>query len=346
MLSPNSHTDVSSFSGSLMAGTANSYVNGQIEVWQLLMLSLQQSIPAMLMYVLESNGSSPGRQGFAMAVSANGAMAGSIGGGIMEHKFVEMAKERLKNNADQLPAIKKQVHDKTAAKDQSGMICSGDQTILLYPVSSADIPQIEKIIACLSNNASGTLDLSPAGLVFSDESPASNYSFSMQSQREWLYREMLGYKNHLYIIGGGHCALALSKLMSSMDFYIHLFDHRDALNTIEQNLYAHKKTILDDYSGLKNIIPAGAHHYVVVMTVGYRTDDIAVRALIAKPFAYFGILGSKKKIEKLFSDYIAEGISEEVLQQIHAPIGLAVNSRTPEEIAISIAAEIIQVKNR
>ena len=82
------------------------------------------------------------------------------------------------------------------------------------------------------------------------------------------------------------------------------------------------------------------------MTVGYRTDDIVVRALLEKSFAYFGVLGSKKKIEKLFSDYIAEGISKDLLQNIHAPVGMAINSRTPEEIAISIAAEIIQAKNR
>src|SRR5437867_1240210 len=135
-----------------------------MEVWQLLYNSLQQSIPAMLLYVLESNGSSPGRQGFSMAVNANGAMAGSIGGGIMEHKFVEMTKERLTNNTVKLPAIKKQVHDKTAAKDQSGMICSGDQTILFYPAKQPDILQIEKIINCLSQNLNGTLALSPTGL--------------------------------------------------------------------------------------------------------------------------------------------------------------------------------------
>lgn len=342
MLSQSSHTTVTSSSGT----AANGYMHGKLKVWQLLYTSLQQSIPVMLLYVLESNGSSPGRQGFSMAVNANGEMAGSIGGGIMEHKFVEMAKERLKSNAENALSVKKQVHDKSTAKDQSGMICSGDQTILLYPVPSGDILQIGSIISCLSSYSSGALQLSPAGLCFTEIMSATDYSFNMQSQTDWLYSEKLGYKNHLYIIGGGHCALALSKLMSNMDFYIHLYDHRDALHTIEQNLYAHEKKILEDYSGLKDIVPPGDHHYVVVMTVGYRTDDVAIKALLGKSFAYFGVLGSKKKIEKLFSDYIAEGISKELLQNIHAPVGLAINSRTPEEIAVSIAAEIIQVKNR
>jgi xanthine dehydrogenase accessory factor len=81
------------------------------------------------------------------------------------------------------------------------------------------------------------------------------------------------------------------------------------------------------------------------MTFGYRTDDIALRALINKKFRYLGVLGSKAKIAKMFSDYKAEGWSEERLSQIHAPIGINIKSQTPEEIAVSIAAEIIKVKN-
>jgi xanthine dehydrogenase accessory factor len=81
------------------------------------------------------------------------------------------------------------------------------------------------------------------------------------------------------------------------------------------------------------------------MTVGYRTDDIVVRTLWNRSFRYFGLLGSKSKIEKMFSDYLAEGVPAELLSLIHAPVGIAIHSETPEEIAISIAAEIIQVKN-
>src|SRR5437868_960925 len=110
--------------------------------------SLEQDIPAMLLYVVESNGSSPGRQGFFMAINAKGRMEGSIGGGIMEHKFVEMAKDRLGSgdwsteyragSTEPGSLIRKQVHDKSAKKNQSGMICSGEQTILLYTVKKED----------------------------------------------------------------------------------------------------------------------------------------------------------------------------------------------------------------
>jgi xanthine dehydrogenase accessory factor len=83
---------------------------------------------------------------------------------------------------------------------------------------------------------------------------------------------------------------------------------------------------------------------MVVMSFGYRSDDIAVRALLGKRFNYFGILGSKNKIEKMFAEYSAEGLANE-LKNIHAPVGIPIASQTPEEIAVSIAAEIIRVKN-
>lgn len=315
--------------------------------------SLQQQIPVMLLYVLQSEGSSPGRQGFFMAVNAAGETEGSIGGGIMEHKFIELAKESLKTQGTRHKyentldvGIKKQYHNKSAPANQSGMICSGEQTILLYPVSDKDREPIQQIITSIEQNKNGTIQLSPAGLQFFAEAPGTDFSFTMISDDDWLYRERTGYKNHLHIIGAGHCALALSKMMREMDFYIHLYDDRSSLKTFTENEYAHEKKIVGDYKELEHLIPEGINHYIVVMTVGYRTDDIVVRTLWNRPFKYFGLLGSKSKIDKMFSDYLAKGVPAELLSQIHAPVGIAIHSQTPEEIAVSIAAEIIQVKNR
>lgn len=299
----------------------------------------------MLLYVLESNGSSPGRQGFSMAVNATGEMAGSIGGGIMEHKWVELAKERLTTGQKEA-LLKKQVHDKSAAADQSGMICSGEQTIWIYPVTEKDWLPIQQLITSLEQEKNGTLQLSPSGIHFSTVIPAADYSFSITDESDWSYSEKTGYKNHLYIVGGGHCALAFSKLMREMDFYITLYEERQELHTVNQNEFAHDIIIVDDYTALGFHIPSGPHQYVVIMTFGYRTDDIALRSLIDKSFRYLGVLGSQKKMEQLFADYRQEGIAEETLQRIHTPVGLSINSRTPEEIAVSIAAQIIQMKNR
>ncbi len=322
-------------------------MNKGLAVWQLIDVSLEKNIPVMLLYVLQSNGSSPGRQGFFMAVNANAEMKGSIGGGIMEHKFVEVAKGMLKSSSIQYPAssIKKQVHDKTVANNQSGMICSGEQTILLYPIKKEDEGTVQQIIASLEQNENGMLELSPNGISLSSYIPTTDFYFAMQSDNDWLYQEKIGCKNHLYIIGAGHCALALCQLMYKMDFHIHLYDDRENLNTFLQNSFVQEKKLVNDYTALKDLIPSGNNHYVVIMTFGYRTDSIAIKALLQKQFKYQGVLGSSSKMRKLFTDFEAEGIDQNKLNQIHTPIGLQIKSETPEEIAVSIAAEIISVKN-
>jgi xanthine dehydrogenase accessory factor len=330
----------------------------QLIIWQLINKSLQQQVPVMLLYVLQSTGSSPGRQGFFMAVNAAGEVEGSIGGGIMEHKFIETAKDQLKeavhltfsdlrNTYTVAPqiTIKKQVHNKSAATNQSGMICSGEQTILLYRVLHQDSQAIQQIIKGLEQNHNGTLQLSPAGLQYNTQAPADDFYFSMTSDTDWVYREKTGYKNHLHVIGAGHCALALCRLMLEMEFFIHLYDDRSDLKTFNENNYVHEKKEIDEYEGIATLIPEGNSQYVVVMTEGYRTDDIVLRALLKKQFRYFGLLGSKSKIDKMFNDYRAEGVPDSLLQSIHAPMGVSIHSQTPEEIAISIVAEIIQVKN-
>ena len=313
------------------------------KVWEFIDLKFSSGIPVILLYVLNSEGSSPGRQGFKMAVAGDENLCGTIGGGIMEHKFVEMAKARLLQ-AHHEKEIYTQVHDKAAGKNQSGMICSGEQTIFIYRIQDKDIPAINAIVNSEKNNQNGTLQLSNIGIQFSEKILNDDFTFS-QSEEKFILKEKTGYKNILHIIGGGHCALALSKLMSDMDFYIHVYDERGGLNTIEQNNFAHRKYLVKDYREINAQIQSGESVYVVIMTFGYRTDDIALRSLMNKKFKYLGVLGSKKKMEKMFADYKNENTPEEFLASIHTPIGLSINSRTTVEIAVSIAGEIIKVKN-
>ena len=319
-------------------------MNKQLAAWKLIAKSLQSTTGVVLLYVLESSGSSPGRQGFFMVVTATGEMEGSIGGGIMEHKLVELAKEKLREG-NRKSVIKKQVHDKLSATNQSGMICSGEQTILIYPITEKDAAFIQQIILSIEQNKNGSLLLSPERLTFSPSIPAKNFQFYFISDDDWEYIEKTGYKNQLFIIGGGHCALAFSKLMRGMDFYITLFEEREELYTVIQNEFAHEVIIVDNYSALVNLISSGPNQYSVIMTVGYRSDSIALRALLDKKFIYLGMLGSKTKMKNLLGEFRKKGIAGDVLKKIHSPIGLAINSQTPEEIAISIAAEIIKVKN-
>ena len=317
----------------------------KLETWKMILQSLESEIPVVLLYVVESRGSSPGRQGFMMAVNANRKMSGSIGGGIMEHKWVEFARESFIANGKNAQ-LQKQVHDKSAVKDRSGMICSGEQTIFIYPVQSRDLPAVREMTNSLESLGNGILTLGPGGISFRDEIPSRPFFYEYRSDKDWVYREKTGHAHHLSIVGGGHCSLALSRLGRELDFYIRVYDDRPGLSTMEENSWAHERKILGSYRELADQLPQVENHYVVIMTFGYRSDDAALRALKGMPFRYLGLLGSEKKISQMMATYREEGFPPGWLSSVHAPIGLNISSQTPEEIAVSIAAEIIRVKNK
>ena len=113
-----------------------------------------------------------------------------------------------------------------------------------------------------------------------------------------------------------------------------------------ENEAAHEKYFVNNYSELADLVTEGSNHYVVIMTMGYRTDDIALKALLKKQFLFLAVLGSQSKIKKMMEEYEQDGTKKEWMQPVYAPAGLAIKSQTPGEIAVSIAAQIIQVKNQ
>ncbi|MDU0370395.1 XdhC family protein [Hymenobacter endophyticus] len=313
-----------------------------LPVWQQAAASLQAGVPVALLCVLASAGSSPGRQGFKMVVTATD-MAGSIGGGIMEHKFVELARTLLAEGSF-APMLRRQIHRREAPADRSGMICSGEQQLLVYPLSAADLPTVLRITELLQQSVPGRVWLSAAeGLRVQEEAAAAPH-YTLQHGPDWAYSENLGFRDKATIVGGGHVALALSRVLASLDFGLTVLDDRPNLNTHQLNPYAHyKRTVV--YEQLLQEIPAGPHQYVILMTFGYRSDLAALRALLHHPVRYLGVMGSQAKITELLVTLRAEGVPEQALARVHAPIGLPINSRTPEEIAISIAAELIRERN-
>ncbi len=296
-----------------------------------------------LLYVLHSEGSSPGRQGFKMLLCGD-EIIGSIGGGIMEHKLVEKARAMM-TSAKESIFYKRQIHNKKAPTDQSGMICSGEQTIVIYSLSQDQKKQLLEMIAQMEKGNQVELCLNQNGISFkAPENIDTQFSFRPAINAIWQFTEVLTFNSHLYIIGGGHVGLAFSKLMAQLDFHIHIFDDRAGLNTMHANEFAHHKKVID-YETVGEQIPEGEHVYVVLMSFGYRKDKIVLRQLLGKKFRYLGMMGSQAKTKQLFSEYLDEGISQALLDKVHAPIGLPIQSKTPAEIAVSIAAELIKVKN-
>ncbi|MCF6129983.1 XdhC family protein [Flavobacterium sp. AS60] len=288
---------------------------------------LQSEKRLVLMIVIANEGSSPGRKGFKMLITKN-QMYGTIGGGIMEHKLVEFA-ESLLDKPSFEPFLKHQIHDKSAPKDQSGMICSGQQTIAFYDVTVQFLPLVNQIIT--EENFEITYN---------------NHGINVFAENtEWSFTETNSLTEKVYIIGGGHVGLALSETLSKLDFEIHMLDHRENLNTMEQNHFVQSKQTVA-FEEIENYIPEGSNVYLVIMSFGYRTDDIIIRQLINKDFKYIGLLGSKEKIATLFQNMIADGFDKERIARVYAPIGIDIKSETTQEIAISVAAQLIRVKNQ
>jgi xanthine dehydrogenase accessory factor len=264
----------------------------------------------------------------------------------MEHKFVELAKHQLINKVAE-NIVKRQVHNKAEMFNQSGMICSGEQTNLLFNLTEEHVSVIRQIITTLHEFKTGLLHLNTDGISFTNNTIANQNDISkIMDDNKFEYTEYLGHKNHIFIVGGGHCSLALATIMHGLDFYIHLIDDRENLNTFEQNSFSNQKIIVKNYENLNEIIPSHNNNFVVIMTMGYRTDCIALKSLLINDFKYIGVLGSKAKMKQLVNELLADGVEENKIAQIHAPIGLYIKSETPAEIAISIAAEIIAIKNK
>jgi len=309
-----------------------------VSIWEFIYDHLVGDKSVILLVVLKSEGSSPGRQGFKMVVTEDGLTFGTIGGGIMEHKWVETAKSML-SRGDKSDILAPQYHDKKEGSNKSGMICSGMQLNLLLPISPSDIQTISQII----QQNEGVISITNSGLQVID---AFDTRFHYISETEWFYQEPILDLPIIHIIGGGHVSLALSELMKFVGFYVKVYDDRLDVPTLVNNHFADEKIIITTYDQIGKYITPTKNDFVVIMTVGYRSDKEALKQLIPFDFDYLGMMGSDYKIETLISELKNGGYSNQILNTLFSPVGIQIKSKTAQEIAVSIAAEIIQVKNK
>jgi xanthine dehydrogenase accessory factor len=312
-----------------------------MKFWKQLYDELLNGQNVALLYVHSSEGSSPGRQGFKMFVSSNGELQGSIGGGPMEFKLVELSKSKLKEGHFP-PLLQRQIHKSNIPKDKSGMICSGEQTVGIYYLSS---DQRELLWSIVFDNADKTLVMNNDGLHLEDKSIGQKEFIRYQeNEPNWTLEDDLTSANEIHIIGAGHVSLALSILANQLDFKVNVYDTREALNTLPSDSSI-TFTLVSDYAKIGDFISSGENKYVVLMSFGFRTDKVALQPLLDKDFKYLGMMGSAEKTKTLISELIEEGIDPQKLEHVHAPIGIQISSKTPMEIAVSIMAEIIRLKN-
>ena len=288
------------------------------------------------MVVIESNGSSPGRMGFKMAVSEDKELSGSVGGGAMEYSLVEVSKKLFNNFSH--PFLIEKEHGSDDTKKSSGMLCSGSQKIAFYLLDDIYKKMVDEIL----NKGEGQLLFSENSIDFNTVSKLQGSK--IESKIKWLYVEEVGFKEHLVIFGAGHVSLELSKLFIGLDFHISLYDNRNAnLSTFKNNTYAHQRKIIN-YNDVAAHIPDKV--YAVIMTFAHKDDSKILEQLLGKNLKYLGMMGSPEKVKTIFEELLKKEVPAKLLETVDAPIGLPINSHTPAEISISIAAKIISIKNR
>lgn len=304
----------------------------RIHPWRFALEAIETEESTVLVMVVEHSGSVPGVTGTFVVVTAD-SQAGTIGGGAAEHAMVERARRHQSG-----PELVEFVHTESG----DGTLCNGVQLFCVLPLTLRDKMNLMRIVATLQDHGTGTLRLGPIGMEFNEAEPDAQ-SFQRDGEN-WTFTHPIGLLDTLTIIGGGHVALALSRIMATLPFRIAVLDNRAELQTMEDNPFAHRKEVVN-FDNIADHVPEGERSWVLVMTFGHSHDREIVERLLGHEFRYLGLMGSAAKIKRLFADMEAHGCDADALARVRAPIGVPIGSHTPEEIAVSVAAELVGIRN-
>ena len=296
-----------------------------------------------LVALIESEGSTPRSSGAFMLVNKNGFVAGTVGGGGMEYAAVLEAQKKLMEG--ETKSFLKRYDLTTAA----GMACGGYcslQFCYLPAVQETDM-LAEYILFRLKGKYPWWL-LIPLGegdiRVEEGLFIKKHKGFYEQDGKEY-YAEQYNYDGRVFVFGAGHVARELVPLLSHLGFKCVVIDDREEFAKPEVFPTAHK-VLLADYTKLNEVCKLNCMDYAVVMTRGHVHDANCERFLLTTPVPYIGVMGSKNKAKLARETLLSEGYSEKQLARIKTPIGLDIGSETPAEIAVSIAAQLIEVRSK
>ena len=144
----------------------------------------------------------------------------------------------------------------------------------------------------------------------------------------------------LVLAGGGHVSRAISNIAKTLGFRIFVIDDRGEFSNTDRFPEA-EQTVVSDYASGFEKLPIGTNSFIVIATRGHRYDTAATAAAMRTPASYVGLLGSRRKTILIYEELFAQGFTMEQVKSVRSPIGLSISARTPEEIALSIMAEIV-----
>jgi len=284
--------------------------------------------------VVARKGSTPQVPGASLAVWEDGATLGTIGGGIVEAQVLRRARECARSGARRLFHFDLDAD----ASGQEGAICSGWMDIACVGLAdTAALAPFTAARAALRERRAGALPL--------DVLPAVEETASPEARIEKRYLFHIRMPPRLYIAGGGHVGEALARLAARLEFEVTIVDDREEFANARRFPPPLHPVTAGIAAWLREA-PVGGDVYVVIVTRGHRHDREALEAVVNRPARYIGLIGSRRKIQQLFGELEAAGVSRERLSRVRAPIGLPIGAVTVEEIAVSIAAQLIEERRR
>lgn len=330
--------------------------------------ALAQFVPVVLVSVVKAKGSVPRGAGAQMAVFPGEKTAGTVGGGLIEHKATQTATDLLLDweKTGKKPVTKTQdfnMDNQEAAR--AGMVCGGQATLFyqffagkeeaafFYALDKAKKEQKEGLFAYVAEE-----NTEPALLLYKEEEIILRGDFPQAAAFVAAYKEAAGRVeteegtfftepltdgSKVLLFGGGHVAQALAPVLLSVGFTVQVYEDREEYLT-EACFPASVGRVHGDFTRIDENIRICPSDYVIIMTRGHLDDLDVLRQVLCHPTRYTGMIGSKRKVKTLFDTLREEGVEEDVLQQVYSPIGLAIAAETPEEIAVSITAEMIRVR--
>jgi xanthine dehydrogenase accessory factor len=330
--------------------------------------------------IISRQGSTPRELGTRFIVRKDGSIWGTIGGGRLEADVILAAGEAMDTRCARLLQLRLKGSDVA----ESEMICGGDVDVYVEPLFAGDAiavalysqaAEIEKsgkqalAVTLLSPGPAPLLDgrmmllpehAPPAGHIENGEALTDRLSaevtsyFERRQSHRWVqslpgpidtrcYIEPIISQPVVYLFGGGHISLVLARLVTMVGFRLVVADDRtDFANALRfpeaDDLW------VKDFNDITNAVDLGPDAYVVIVPRGHLFDKEVLAQVLRKETAYVGMIGSRRKRDMIYGALAAEGIDQAKLSTVHSPIGLDIGAQTPEEIAVSIVAELIAVK--
>ncbi|MBD2411969.1 xanthine dehydrogenase [Nostoc calcicola FACHB-389] len=307
-----------------------------LDFYQQLAKTLKKSA-VVLATVTNTKGSTPREVGAKMFISADGKTVGTIGGGAGEAKVYQQALQLLKTGKKQFVEIDLS----GVSQRQTQGVCGGTMQVLLELWSGSEsLNLVNQIIDTLTSGQSATMIVP----FHTDEKP---YLLQQTEVIASLHRtaliEPLLPQPTLLIIGAGHIAVSLVQIAKIAGFQVIIQDDRPDFAT-KQRFPDASLVLAEPITSIQEILDKNTNLYVALVTRGYLQDLAALRLLSNYQLPYIGMIGSNKRVSTVYKILQTEGSNQEFLHQIYAPIGLDIGALTPEEIAVSICAELIKVR--